>query len=154
MKKEQSAGVVLYYRNPDKRKFYYLLLHYIGGHWDLPKGKVEPGETLEQAAMREVREETGLKVIPIKNFSQTISYYFRDQNQELIDKDVTFFVGEVDDQAVRISSEHQGYEWLEIGPALKKLTYNNARNLLSMVNQFVHARYESQQGIQDQDLMR
>lgn len=144
MKKEQSAGVVLYYHNPETKKFYYLLLHYIGGHWDLPKGKVEPGETLEQAAMREVKEETGLSVIPINNFSQIISYYFRNQNHELVDKDVTFFVGEVTEQTVQISSEHQGYEWLEVGPALQKLTYNNARNLLSMVNQFVHARYEAQ----------
>lgn len=32
------------------------------GRWDLPKGKVEPGETLLQAALREVEEETGIKV--------------------------------------------------------------------------------------------
>lgn len=30
------------------------------GHWDLPKGKLDPGETLEECALREVREETGL----------------------------------------------------------------------------------------------
>ena len=144
-KKEQSAGIVVYYRDPKSSKFHYLLLHYIGGHWDLPKGKMEAGESLEQAAQREVFEETGMTVTPIQNFSQTISYYFRDQNHVLVDKAVTFFVGEVSDQAVRISPEHQGYDWLEIGPALNRLTYNNARNLLSMINQFVHARYEAQQ---------
>lgn len=144
MKKEQSSGIVVYYRDPQTKKLYYLLLHYIGGHWDLPKGKVEAGESLEQAAQREVFEETGLTVEPIANFSQNISYYFRDQGHELIDKTVTFFVGEVDRRDVRISSEHQGYAWLEIGPSLDRLTYNNARNLLSMVNQFVHARYEAQ----------
>jgi bis(5'-nucleosidyl)-tetraphosphatase len=110
MKKEQSAGIVVYHRNPDNGKFYYLLLHYIGGHWDLPKGKVEAGESLEQAAMREVKEETGLIVTPISNFSQTISYYFRDPAHNLIDKDVTFFVGEVFEKEIRISPEHQGYE--------------------------------------------
>ena len=147
MKKEQSAGIVVYYRDPENGKFLYLLLHYIGGHWDLPKGKLEEGETLEQAAMREVREETGLTVKPISNFSDSISYYFRNQDREMVDKSVTFFVGEVDNKPdVMISHEHQGYEWLEVGPALKRLTYNNARNLLSMVNQFVHARYEAQQG--------
>ena len=72
---------MVYHRNPDDKKFYYLLLHYIGGHWDLPKGKVEPGETLEQAAMREVHEETGLTVQPVPNFSESISYYFRNQNR-------------------------------------------------------------------------
>lgn len=145
MKTEQSAGIVVYYHNPEDNKFYYLLLHYIGGHWDLPKGKMEPGETLEEAAIREVFEETGLKVTPIPNFSESISYYFRNQNREMVDKSVTFFVGEVNKTDVQISHEHQGYEWLEVGPAFKRLTYNNARNLLSMVNQFVHARHEAQQ---------
>lgn len=143
MKKEQSAGIVVYRHDPDENKFYYLLLHYIGGHWDLPKGKLEPGETPEQAAIREVSEETGLIVKPISNFSESISYYFRDQDRELIDKNVIFFVGESQESKVTISHEHQGYDWLEIGPALDRLTYNNARNLLRMVNQFVHARHEA-----------
>jgi len=144
MKREQSAGIVVYHHDIDENKFYYLLLHYIGGHWDLPKGKLEEGETLEQAAIREVMEETGLTVEPIINFSESFSYYFRDQDRELVDKAVTFFVGMSKTQAVTISHEHQGYEWLEIGSALERLTYNNARNLIRMVNQFVHARYEAQ----------
>lgn len=145
MKKEQSAGIVVYRQDKKMNKFYYLLLHYIGGHWDLPKGKLEPGESYEQAAVREVFEETGLTVHPIPNFSQAIYYCFRDQNGLLVDKEVIFFVGELEkDEAIVISREHQGYAWLEIGPSLQKLTYNNARNLLSMVNQFVHARCEAQ----------
>jgi 8-oxo-dGTP pyrophosphatase MutT (NUDIX family) len=39
-----------------------MLLILRNGRWDLPKGKVEPGETLLQAALREVEEETGIKV--------------------------------------------------------------------------------------------
>ena len=39
-----------------------MLLIQRNGRWDLPKGKVEPGETLLQAALREVEEETGIKV--------------------------------------------------------------------------------------------
>lgn len=144
MKKEQSAGIVVYRRDPQTGKFYYLLLHYIGGHWDLPKGKVEQNESLEEAAMREVREETGLIIAPIKSFSETISYYYRNQERELVDKNVTFFIGESEKDSVTLSEEHLAYEWLEIGAALKRLTYNNARHLLSMVNQFVHAYYEAQ----------
>lgn len=143
MKKEQSAGIVVYRRDPQTGKYFYLLLHYIGGHWDLPKGKVEANESLEEAASREVREETGLIVSPIKGFSETISYYYRGQGRELVDKNVTFFVGEADSDQVVLSSEHIAFEWLDVNSGLKRLTYNNARHLLSMINQFVHARDEA-----------
>ena len=145
MKKEQSAGIVVYRQDPETKKLQYLLLHYIGGHWDLPKGKVEAGESLQDAAKREVIEETGLIVLPIENFSETISYYFRDPAGNLIDKEVVFFVGESKESAITISHEHQGYEWMDVGSALNRLTYNNARKLLGMVNQFIHARLESQE---------
>ncbi|HBL98922.1 TPA: diadenosine tetraphosphate hydrolase [Candidatus Dependentiae bacterium] len=143
MKKEQSAGIVVYRRDKQTGKLYYLLLHYIGGHWDLPKGKVEENESLEQAASREVKEETGLDVSPMKGFSETISYYYRGPERELVDKNVTFFIGETKEDAVILSKEHIASEWLEVNQALKRLTYNNARHLLSMVNQFIHALYDS-----------
>ena len=43
-----------------------MLLIQRNGRWDLPKGKVEPGETLLQAALREVEEETGIKVFSVQ----------------------------------------------------------------------------------------
>jgi 8-oxo-dGTP pyrophosphatase MutT (NUDIX family) len=51
------------------------------GKWDLPKGKLDPGETLEDCAIREVREETGIKKIKIIRFLITTEhlYYERDQ---------------------------------------------------------------------------
>ncbi len=145
MKKEQSAGIVVYRRDQQSGKLLYLLLYYIGGHWDLPKGKVEANESLIEAAMREVREETGLEVAPIQNFSENISYYFRNQERELVDKSVTFFVGETNQETIQLSPEHLNFAWLDVNSALKQLTYNNARHLLSMVNQFIHARDEAQQ---------
>lgn len=143
MKKEQSAGIVVFRRDKASGKLQYLLLHYLGGHWDLPKGKVEEGESLEQAASREVFEETGLHVAPSTGFSETINYYYRGPNRELVDKQVVFFIGETTETAVQISDEHLAFEWLEVGPALNRLTYNNAKHLLSMVNQFIHARDEA-----------
>ncbi len=43
-----------------------VLLIFRRGKWDLPKGKLDPGETIEQCAVREVEEETGLKNIELK----------------------------------------------------------------------------------------
>lgn len=45
-----------------------MLLILRNGRWDLPKGKVEPGETLRDAALREVHEETGILPSPLNNY--------------------------------------------------------------------------------------
>ncbi len=42
-----------------------LLMIYRRGKWDLPKGKLDPGETMEQCAVREVMEETGLQAVEL-----------------------------------------------------------------------------------------
>lgn len=47
------------------------------GKWDLPKGKVEKGESIENAALREVAEETGVKDLTLKKFLRTTSHIFK-----------------------------------------------------------------------------
>ena len=65
MRKEKSAGAIVFRIENTKPK--YLLLHYPSSanakkeYWDLPKGHVEEGETEEETARREVKEETGLE---------------------------------------------------------------------------------------------
>lgn len=53
-----------YVTNPENN----LLVFYRRGSWDMPKGKIDPGETPEQAAVREVQEETGLVNIQLGEF--------------------------------------------------------------------------------------
>lgn len=55
---EAAGGFVT---DPDGR----LLVFFRRGSWDMPKGKIDPGETPEQAALREVEEETGLKALTL-----------------------------------------------------------------------------------------
>ncbi len=56
------------------------------GKWDLPKGKLDPGETIETCALREVKEETGLKSVSIIN-PLVITYHTYDENGKHILKD-------------------------------------------------------------------
>ena len=57
----------------ENEKGEYLLI-FRRGKWDLPKGKLDKGETIEQCAVREVREETGLKKVDLKK-KVTVTYH-------------------------------------------------------------------------------
>ena len=58
MIEETSAGIVIFRR--ENSKILFLLLHYPSGHWDFVKGKMEKGESVQQTAIRETKEETGI----------------------------------------------------------------------------------------------
>ena len=71
-----------------------LLLIFRRGKWDLPKGKVDKGETLEQCAVREVEEETGLKNITLKK-SIGITYHTYDEFGKHMLKDSHWYLMKV-----------------------------------------------------------
>ncbi len=134
MIEQQSAGIITFIKKD--KEILYLVLHYLSGHWDLPKGKLEAGETMEQAAHRELFEETQLKATIIPGFQESLDYRFRERGKH-IKKTVTFFVGQTDQQKVVLSREHQGYEWLPYEDACKKLTYVNAQDILTKAHAFL-----------------
>ena len=130
---ETSCGIVLWtpsQSNPNEAEF--LLLHYPGGHWDFPKGHVEPMDSGKEAtARRELQEETGITQVEIDpEFRTDLRYQFYRGAQEKVDKTVHFFVGKTEERAVRLSHEHQGSEWLPYSEALKRLTFENAKEIL------------------------
>lgn len=132
LKKERSAGIVLYLEKPEGNLF--LLLNYPTGHWDFVKGKIEQGEDEHQTAIRETKEETGISDIEfIDGFRENINYNFQFEG-ELIYKEVVFFLGKTKTQTVTVSHEHLDYIWLDYENAMKKITYQNAKNILSKAN--------------------
>jgi bis(5'-nucleosidyl)-tetraphosphatase len=135
MKKERSAGVVILHEKPEG--VHYLLLNYPTGHWDFVKGKIEEGENYQQTAIREAKEETGISDLEfIQGFEEKINYNFQYEG-ELIKKDVIFFAAKTQTSKVIISHEHHDYVWLDYENAMKKITYQNAKNILSKVNKLI-----------------
>jgi len=136
MPKEKSCGAIVFKRQKDGIK--YLLLHYGAGHWDFPKGNQEKSETEEMTAAREIKEETGIENIEfVENFNETVKYFYK-KGGETIYKEVIFFLAETHQEEIKLSSEHIGYAWLSYENAFKKLTFNNAKELLRNANQFLY----------------
>lgn len=139
MKTETSAGIITFIEKTvqDKLQRFYLVLHYKQGHWDLPKGKLEPDETPMHAAVRELGEETALTAAIIPGFEQSISYMYKNSQGQLIEKEVTFFLGKTTTEAVTLSDEHLYYKWLPITEAVKQVTYAGARQVLKMADRYL-----------------
>ena len=127
MPKEKSAGVLVFRKSNDRLE--YLILHYPHGHWSFPKGHVEGKETEKEAAKREVSEETGIKNLDFLDFKEKISYFFK-KNDKTVYKEVVYFLAYTKERKVKISHEHQGYDWLEFKEALERLTFDNAKQVL------------------------
>ena len=137
MIEEISAGAVVFFDSLDAKKPEYLILHYPAGHWDFPKGAVEKGETEQQAASREILEETGIKIDKfLPNFRKVIEYKYR-KPEGVSHKQVIFFLGKAPTKKITLSFEHSGYEWLDFPHSVKRLTFENARNVLREANDFL-----------------
>ena len=125
---ETSAGIVLFRREGPKARF--LLLQYPTGHWDFVKGKMEPGESARQTAVRETAEETGITDVRfVDGFEEWIEYEFMHAGNR-IHKRVVFFLAETAASDVRLSFEHHDFEWRSYGEAMGRVTYENARRVL------------------------
>lgn len=117
-----AAGAVCWRMVEGKAK---ILVVYRAGHGDvsLPKGKVDPGETLPETAVREIREETGLAIVLGAPLG-TVEYVLPNGR----DKVVYYWSAEINDHALELAKftpndEIASVEWVSIKDARKKLTY-------------------------------
>ena len=111
-----------------------------GRRWQLPKGHIEKGETPEQAALREVREETGVTgrvLAPLPG----VEYWFVEKGSRRVHKKVDYFLlayvsGDVADFDTR---EVSGAEWFSWDEGIAKLSFDNERKVVLQARELAGA---------------
>lgn len=100
--------------------------------WSFPKGKLDPGETVEEAAVREVKEETGLACRIIRELATT-RYVYRTRNKgRLKPKAVHYFLMERVSGDIHVPGEEvDRAAWFHVEKAVRKLSYEEDRKLLA-----------------------
>ena len=120
---ENSCGAIVFNENTEK----ILLVKMHNGNWGFPKGHIEKDETKEETAIREVLEETNVRIKIIPDFEREIKYI---PNEKTIKK-VTIFMGITQDEEVTIDTfEIEDFKWCTYEEALKLVTYKLQKDVL------------------------
>ena len=129
MKKEKSCGAIII---NDEGKI--LLIKHNKGHWAFPKGHVEENETEVETALREIKEETNLKVDINERIREITTY----SPKENVIKDVIYFAATNPQGEVKLQEEEVSeYAWLDLEESLNTITHDDdKRILINIYNQY------------------
>lgn len=137
-KEERSAGGVVYRMNGGHAL--YLLIRDSYKNWGFPKGHLEVDEPPELAALREVKEETGLDDLALRGEIETIDWYFRFRGR-LIHKVCHFYLMESAAAATSPQREEgiTACRWATMSDAMQAISYANARAVLERAASMVES---------------
>lgn len=128
--KEIVAGGGVVYRQ--RNQLTEVLLIHRRSVWDLPKGKIEPDESIEQGALREVNEETGCGDLRIK-FPLGFTEHKYLENGNYLRKKTWWFAIESRKQELipQQSEQIDALQWTEIEKAVRQVYYKNLKTVLT-----------------------
>jgi 8-oxo-dGTP pyrophosphatase MutT (NUDIX family) len=124
---QAAGGIVL---NEDGE----LLFIFRRGKWDLPKGKLDAGETLEACAVREVEEETGLHQIQLKKHIVTTYHTYEESGHHILKETYWYLLSASKSQALIPQTTEQitAIEWAAPGN-LNKYVENTYPNIVDVL---------------------
>ena len=106
------------------------------GRWTIPKGHVEEGESLEQTALREVEEETGLKHLKIRDKLDKIHFFYRKEGKLIFMTTYVFLMEATRFTGELIPEDSEGIidaRWFPQAEALNLIEYKDTEKLFRLV---------------------
>ena len=128
---EEKAGALIYAWKGDE--LYFALVHDIFGFWTLSKGGVESGETPQQAAIREVKEETNLDVTIVESLGES-EYVASHPEKGRVKKKVTFFLAESEYVPVTLETTSGGLDavrWFSVAEVANLKMYEDVTEYMA-----------------------
>ena len=110
--------------------------------WTLPKGTPALGETREQTALREVREETGLEVIIVGEVG-SIEYTFSRRGARFIKRVFHYLMLATGGDVALHDHEYDEARWFPLAEALRALTYENESEIVRRAEPLIQAYLSS-----------
>ena len=124
-----AGGIVV---NPNKE----MLWIFRRGFWDLPKGKLDPNETIEACALREVMEETGVSNLVLGDLIMTTTHLYHDKYVNTEVEKITYWykmtTDQLQDGIPQTEEEIEAIAWVkkeDIAPYLAK-TYDTIKQVM------------------------
>lgn len=143
MKREFSAGGVIFKKDPEGYKF--LLINNAAlkdpnkSYWGFPKGHLDTGESIKDAALREVKEEVGIDVEILEKIGDS-KYVFPWEGEKIF-KVVTMFLMEAKTFDIKIQEEELlGAGWFDFEAALAKLSFSNDKTHLKKAKEVLDGK--------------
>lgn len=128
---EEKAGALIYSWKGDE--LYFALVHDIFGYWTLSKGGVEEGETAEEAAIREIKEEICLDIV-IKDKIGESEYIASHPQKGKCRKRVTFFLAESSFIPVKLENDSGGLDdarWFSVAEVAGLKMYDDVTGYMA-----------------------
>ena len=131
---EKSCGGIIFYKTKQNTKIL-LVKNNNGRYWSFPKGHIEDGETEQETAVREIKEETGLDVTLVRGFREISEYCPFGK----IRKRVVFFLARAFTDNVKIQEEEiDSFIWVDLQQARKLCTYDNDLRIIEKAETAIH----------------
>ncbi|MBU6384173.1 MAG: NUDIX domain-containing protein [Verrucomicrobia bacterium] len=136
VQKDESFGVIPLSKTKGRWEVF-LIQHNRSGYWGFPKGHAEPNETPQEAAFRELKEETNLELIALVKEEPLQEQYTFIMDRRRVFKQVLYYIAEVGGEVMLQKEEIHDGGWFSFPEAVARVTHQEGKTLLAQIEKML-----------------